>query len=80
MTDKELRSLKRADLIEILYYLRRENDELREENEALKAQQNRMLEEIVNRLENAPPAAESVPANPSRPPKTNAYGKKKRKR
>ncbi len=37
MTDKELQKLKRADLIEILYYLRRENDELKEENEYLKS-------------------------------------------
>lgn len=37
MTDQELRRLKRADLIEILYYLQKENDELREENEKLKS-------------------------------------------
>ncbi len=37
MTDQELRRLKRADLNEILYYLQKENDELREENEKLKS-------------------------------------------
>lgn len=35
MTDKQVRKLKRAELIEILYYLRKENDELREENDKL---------------------------------------------
>lgn len=36
MTDKELRKLKRADLLEILYYLQKEIDELKEENAMLK--------------------------------------------
>lgn len=36
MTDKELKKLRRTDLIEILYYLSRENDELREENGKLR--------------------------------------------
>jgi|GEM_PF-604880 hypothetical protein len=36
MTDKELRKLKRAELIEILYYLKKENEELEEENNRLK--------------------------------------------
>lgn len=31
MTDKELRRLKRAELFEILYYLQKENEELRAE-------------------------------------------------
>lgn len=38
MTDKELRKLKRADFLEILFYLRKEVDELRQENESLKQQ------------------------------------------
>ena len=38
MTDEELRKLKRADLIEILYYLKKENEELTEENQKLKDQ------------------------------------------
>lgn len=37
MTDKELRKCKRTELIEMLYYLRRENDELREKAEKLEA-------------------------------------------
>lgn len=35
MTDKELRKLKRAELLEILFYLRKELDELQAENAAL---------------------------------------------
>lgn len=37
MTDKELRKLKRAELLEILFYLRKEFDELKAENAALNA-------------------------------------------
>lgn len=33
MTDKELRRLKRAELLEILYYLQKENEELKAELE-----------------------------------------------
>ncbi|MBR6579981.1 MAG: hypothetical protein IKK66_01630 [Ruminococcus sp.] len=35
MTDKEIRKLKRADLLEILYYLQKEIEELNKENESL---------------------------------------------
>lgn len=38
MTDKEIRKLKRADLLEILYYLQKEIEELNKENESLKSQ------------------------------------------
>ena len=38
MADKELKKLKRADLLEILYYLQKEVEELTKENESLKAQ------------------------------------------
>lgn len=38
MTDKELRRLKRAELLEILYYLQKENEELKAEVERLKEQ------------------------------------------
>ena len=35
MTDKELRQLKRTELIEMLYYMKTEIDELKAENEQL---------------------------------------------
>lgn len=38
MTDKELRKLKRSELMEILYYLQKEVDTLQKENESLKQQ------------------------------------------
>lgn len=38
MTDKELRKLKRADLLEILFHLQKELDEVRSENLNLKQQ------------------------------------------
>lgn len=37
MTDKELRKAKKADLIEMLYYLRTEIDELKAQNDTLRA-------------------------------------------
>ena len=36
MTEKELRHLKRAELLEILFYLQKENESLRTELETLK--------------------------------------------
>ena len=47
MTDKELRKLKRADLIEILYYLKRENEELKEENEKLNSRLDALVGEAI---------------------------------
>lgn len=35
MTDKELRRLKRAELLEILFYLQKEADNLRKQNQEL---------------------------------------------
>lgn len=37
MTEKELRKAKKAELIEMLYYLRKEVDELKAENDTLRA-------------------------------------------
>ena len=37
MTDKELRKAKKDELIEMLYYLRTEADELKAENDRLRA-------------------------------------------
>lgn len=56
MTDKELRKLKRLELLDLLFYMRKELDELQEENDSLKKQienseHNReMLEKIYNVL------------------------------
>jgi len=38
MTDKELRKLRRTDLLEILFYLQKEMETLRQENESLRQQ------------------------------------------
>ena len=38
MTNKEVRKLKKPDLLEILYYLQQENEERKQENEKLRAQ------------------------------------------
>ena len=46
MTDKQLRRLKRSDLIEILYYLSRENDELKEKNAMLEKRIDSLIEKI----------------------------------
>ena len=47
MTYKQLRQLKRSDLIEILYYMRTELDELRAENEQLKARLDALVGEAI---------------------------------
>lgn len=47
MTDKELKKLKRADLIEILYYLSKENDELREEKAQLLSRLDALVGEAI---------------------------------
>lgn len=38
MTDKELRKLRRSDLLEILFYLQKEMETLRQDNENLRKQ------------------------------------------
>lgn len=47
MTDKELKKLKRSELIEVLYYMRREIDELREENEKLESRIDRLIGKVT---------------------------------
>lgn len=44
LTDKELRKLRRKELLELLFYLRRDLDEVKKENESLR----RQLEEKTN--------------------------------
>ena len=75
MTDKELRRLRRSELIEILYYLSRENDELREENGRLQAR----LDAFVSNTAAEKPA-EQVTAPPPNPNTARRQkGKKKRR-
>lgn len=47
MTDKELKKLKRSELIEILYYMRREIDDLRAENEKLESRIDRLIDKAA---------------------------------
>lgn len=52
MTDKELRRLRRTDLLEIVYYLQKENEELKEELRRLKEQpaQGALPEDFMQQL------------------------------
>ena len=53
MTDKQLRKLKRADLIEILYYLKRENEELHAENDKLRSKLDAVVDEAKKKKNDA---------------------------
>jgi regulator of replication initiation timing len=72
MTDKELRALKRADLIEILYYLRRENDELTAENQRLRER----LDALLGLTERLTPAQTAPEPQNTPAPKGKRRGKK----
>ena len=52
MTEKELRHLKRAELLEILFYLQKENESLKAELETLKqgSTENVFTPEILEQL------------------------------
>jgi hypothetical protein len=61
MTDKEIKKLKRADLLEILYYLQKEIEELTKENESLKKiMENQQLSLSENELKRITKAVKSV--------------------
>lgn len=49
MTDKQLRKLRRAELLEMMFYIQKELDELKEENESLKQK----LEQVEGGLSEA---------------------------
>lgn len=54
MTDKELRKLKRTELLEILFYLQKEVDSLKQENSELKLRldnSGELSEEFMQKLE-----------------------------
>ncbi len=48
MTDKELKRLKRADLLEIMFYFRDEIDNLKKENESLKSRIDELSKAAMN--------------------------------
>ena len=52
MTEKELRHLKRAELLEILFYLQKENESLKSELETLKqgSTENVFTPEVLEQL------------------------------
>ncbi len=70
MTDKELRKLKRSDLIEILYYLSRENDELKEQNRALTERLDRLVDQAA--AQSADMHRENRPQKPGKSGKRNS--------
>ena len=47
MMDKEIRKLSKVQLIEILYLISKENDEIREENLQLKARLDALIDEAI---------------------------------
>lgn len=48
MTDKQLRRSKKSELIEMLYYMRKELDRLSEENTELRARLDKLVGEALN--------------------------------
>lgn len=48
MTDKQVKKLKRSELIELLYYARKEIDRLRQENDQLKDRLDRLVSEALH--------------------------------
>ncbi len=49
MTDKQLRRSKKSELIEMLYYMRKEVDRLSEENKELRERLDKLIGEAVSR-------------------------------
>ena len=75
MTDKELRKLKRAELLEIMFYLQEELSNVKQENESLRVRVDELtkaalnsktelsedcMQEIIHAVKNAADAADPV--------------------
>lgn len=48
MTDKQVKKLKRSELVELLYYARREIDRLSQENEQLRNRLDKLVGEALH--------------------------------
>ena len=48
MTDKQVKKLKRSELLELLYYARKEIDRLQQENDQLKERLDRLVDEALH--------------------------------
>lgn len=51
MTDKQLRKAKKTELIEMLYYLRKELDDLQSENKELKDRLDRFVSDALDNVQ-----------------------------
>lgn len=52
MTDKELRKAKKTELLEMLYYMRKELDKVQEENSLLRKQLGELVSEALSAKNN----------------------------
>ena len=52
MTDKELRKAKKTELLEMLYYMRKELDKVQEENSLLRKQLGELVSEALSAQNN----------------------------
>lgn len=53
MTDRQLKKLKRSELIELLYYARKEIDRLSQENEKLRGSLDKLVGEAIHETSDA---------------------------
>ncbi|WP_173369404.1 hypothetical protein [Ruminococcus flavefaciens] len=53
MTDRQLKKLKRSELIELLYYARKEIDRLSQENEQLRSRLDKLVGEALHETSDA---------------------------
>ena len=87
MTEKELRKLKRSELLEIMYYLQKELDTVKSENESLKQRLEKAeggitpenLEKIVAAVKSAAEEYSRGQSEGDSAEKTDDYNKKDNK-